>query len=48
MSGKTKKYDKSQVKIGGFWKKSGKFFIKTSDIKVQIYLIYFISKPSFS
>ena len=23
-SGKTKKNDKSQVKMGGFWKKSGK------------------------
>ena len=34
-SGKTKKNDKSQEisgKNGGFWKKSGKSFIKTSDI----------------
>ena len=31
-SGKTKKNDKSQVKMGGFCKKSGIFFIKTSDI----------------
>ena len=34
-SGKTKKNDKSQEKsgkMGGFWKKSRKKFIKTSDI----------------
>ena len=33
-SGKTKKNDKSQekVKMGGFCKKSGNIFLKTSDI----------------
>jgi len=51
-SGKTKKNDKSQVKMGDFCKKSGKsqeiFFLKPQILSVQIYLIPFISKPSIS
>ena len=40
-SGKTKKNDKSQVKMGGFWKKSGKKIKKPQILSVQIYLIPF-------
>ena len=51
-SGKTKKNDKSQVKMGGFCKKLGKsqefFFKKPQILSVQIYLIPFISKPLIS
>ena len=43
-SGKTKKNDKSQVKMGGFSKKSGKFFIKTSDIVSSNLFNYFYFK----
>ena len=47
-SGKTKKNDKCQVKMGGFCKKSGNLFKKPQILSVQIYLIPFISKPSIS
>ena len=47
-SGKTKKNNKSQVKIGGFCKKSGNFFIKTSDIVSSNLLNFFYFKASIS
>jgi len=45
---KMTKVRKSQVKMGGFCKKSGNFFKKPQILSVQIYLIPFISKPSIS
>ena len=41
-SGKTKKNDKSQIKMGGFWKKSGKLKKKNQIFLVQIYKIPYI------
>ena len=45
-SGKTKKNDKSQVKIGVFEKSQEKFFKKRQILSVHIYQITFIKKLS--